>query len=54
MCLEFEIEVEFCIMWLNVCVFILIKTIFMYQIKWVTVLIKFFLDFVVKRENQRD
>ena len=54
MCLESEIEIEFCIMWLNVYELILIKTTFMYQVKWVTVLIKFFLDFAVKRENQRD
>ena len=54
MCLESEIEVKFCIMWLNVCGLILIKTTSMYRVKWVTVLIKFFLDFTVKRENQRD
>ena len=54
MCLESEIEIEFCIMWLNVCGLILIKTTSMYQVKWVIVLIKFFLDFAVKRENQRD
>ena len=54
MCLECEIEVEFCIMWLNVCGLILIKTTFMYQVKWITVLIKFFLDFAVKCENQID
>ena len=51
--LEFEIEVEFCSMWLNVCGPILIKTTSMYWVKWITVLIKFVLDFAVKRENQR-
>ena len=54
MCLESEIEVEFYIMWLNVCEPILIKTTSMYRVKCVTVLIKFFIDFAVKRENQRD
>ena len=54
MCLESEIEIEFCIMWLNVCGLILIKTTSMYRVKWVTMLIKFFLDFAVKHENQRD
>ena len=52
--LESEIEVEFFSMWLNVCGPILIKTTYIYQIKWVTVLIKFFLDFAVKCENHRD
>ena len=51
--LESEIEVEFCSMWLNVCGPILIKTTYMYRVKWVTMLIKFFLDFAIKRENQR-
>ena len=54
MCLEFEIEIEFCIMWLNECRLILIKITSMYRVKWDIVLIKFFLDFAVKRENQRD
>ena len=56
MCLEseIEIEIEFCIMWLNIYGIILIKTTSMYRVKWVTVLIKFFLDFAVKHENQRD
>ena len=54
MCLESEIEVEFYIMWLNVCWLIFIKTTSMYRVKWDIVLIKFFLDFAVKRENQRD
>ena len=51
--LESEIEVELCSMWLNVCRPILIKTTSMYRVKWVTVLIKLFLDFAVKCENQR-
>ena len=54
MCLESEIEVEFCTIWLNVCGLILIKTTSMYRVKWGTVLIKFFLDFAVKHENYRD
>ena len=39
-------------MWLNVCGLILIKITSMYRVKWVTVLIKFFLDFAVKRETK--
>ena len=41
-------------MWLSVCGLILIKTTSMYRVKWITVLIKFFPDFAVKRKNQKD